>query len=118
MLARDHNRREQLGDPTAHAEMLVMRAAAETLCNWRLENCELFVTLEPCPMCAGAIVQSRLKRLVFGTRDPKAGAVVSLYSLLEDNRLNHRVPWVEGVMERECSAILKEFFSRLRNTGG
>ena len=118
VLARDHNRREQLQDPTAHAEMLVMRAAAETLCSWRLDNCELYVTLEPCPMCAGAMVQGRLGRLVFGARDPKAGAVVSLYNILDDQRLNHRVPWVEGVMAKECAAALRDFFSRLRNQEG
>ncbi len=115
VLARNHNRKEQLQDPTAHAEMLVMRAAAETLCSWRLEGCELYVTLEPCAMCAGAMVQARLGRLIFGACDPKAGAVVSLYNILDDNRLNHRVPWVKGVMERECGEILREFFSQLRN---
>ena len=115
VLARDHNRKEKLQDPTAHAEMLVMQAAAETLCSWRLDGCELYVTLEPCTMCAGAMVQARLGRLIFGACDPKAGAVVSLYDLLDDNRLNHRVPWVKGIMERECGEILKEFFSQLRN---
>lgn len=115
VLARDHNRKEQLQDPTAHAEILVMRAAAETLCSWRLDHCELYVTMEPCPMCAGAMVQARLRRLIFGVRNPKAGAVVSLYRMLDDERLNHQVPWVEGVMAKECTAILKDFFSQLRN---
>ena len=92
------NRRETSKDPTAHAELLAMRDAAETLQSWRLVDCTTYVTLEPCPMCAGTMVNARLDRVVFGARDPKAGAVRSLFTLLEDERLNHRVEVVEGVL--------------------
>lgn len=114
VLAVERNRREEWRDPTAHAELLAIVAASKTLGNWRLERCTLFVTLEPCPMCAGAIIQSRLPRVVYGARDAKAGAVRSLYQLLEDSRLNHRVDVCEGVLAEPCGAILTQFFQAKR----
>ncbi|HWA99401.1 MAG TPA: tRNA adenosine(34) deaminase TadA [Pirellulales bacterium] len=117
MVAAAHNRREQLHDPTAHAEIIAIREAAAILGSWRLEGCTLYVTLEPCPMCAGAIVQARIPVVVYGARDPKAGAVGSLYNLLDDSRLNHRCEVVAGVMAEECGAVLTEFFRRQRALG-
>jgi len=117
VIAAAHNQREQLRDPTAHAEMIAITQAAESLGDWRLENCTLYVTLEPCPMCAGAILQARLPRLVYGAPDPKAGAVHSLFQLLADSRLNHRVETVPGVLQDQCSAILTRFFSGKRAEG-
>jgi tRNA(adenine34) deaminase len=114
ILAQAHNGREQLRDPTAHAEMLAITQAASAVADWRLEGCTLYVTLEPCPMCAGAIVLARIPRVVFGATDPKAGAVRSLYRLLDDPRLNHRCEIVEGVMAQECGALLTEFFAAKR----
>jgi tRNA(adenine34) deaminase len=114
VIASAHNEREQLRDPTAHAEMIAITQAAAALETWRLEGCTLYVTLEPCPMCAGAILQARIPRLVFGAEDPKAGAVTSLYRLLEDERLNHRVEVTEGVLAEECGQLLTEFFRRRR----
>ncbi len=114
VVGRGFNRREQTQDPTSHAEMIALREAAEKEASWRLEECQLYVTLEPCPMCAGAILQSRIKRLVFAARDPKAGAVKSLYQLLEDNRFNHQVEVVEGIMKDESAQLLKDFFRELR----
>ncbi len=111
------NQRESLNDPTAHAEMIAITQAAATLSSWRLENCTLYVTLEPCPMCAGAIVQSRLPRVVYGATDPKAGAVDSLYRLLDDPRLNHRSDVTGGVMAEECGALLTHFFRQKRQQG-
>jgi tRNA(adenine34) deaminase len=109
-----HNQREQLHDPTAHAEMLAITQAAEALGNWRLEYCTLYVTLEPCPMCAGAIVLARIPRVVFGAADPKAGAATTLFRLLDDPRLNHRADVVAGVLAEPCGRILTEFFARRR----
>ncbi|MFO0792404.1 MAG: tRNA adenosine(34) deaminase TadA [Pirellulales bacterium] len=109
-----HNQREQLRDPTAHAEMLAITQAAQALDNWRLENCTLYVTLEPCPMCAGAIVLARIPRVVFGATDPKAGAVTTLYRLLEDARLNHRAEVLGGVLGEECGRVLSQFFANKR----
>ncbi len=109
-----HNQRETLADPTAHAEMIAITQAASTLGSWRLSGCTLYVTLEPCAMCAGAIVLARLDRVVYGATDPKAGAVESLYQLLEDPRLNHQSEVVRGVLGAECGAILKEFFQAKR----
>lgn len=109
-----HNQREQLRDPTAHAEMIAITQAAGALNSWRLSECTLYVTLEPCSMCAGAIVQSRIKRVVYGADDPKAGAVRSLYQLLEDSRLNHRCEVVSGVKAEECGQVLSEFFQQKR----
>jgi tRNA(adenine34) deaminase len=109
-IASGHNQRERLRDPTAHAEMIAITQAAAALGSWRLEGCTLYVTLEPCPMCAGAIVQARVPRVVWGAADPKAGAVESLYRLFEDPRLNHRVDHVGRVMADECGRILSDFF--------
>ena len=109
-----HNQREQLRDPTAHAEMLAITQAAESLGNWRLENCTLYVTLEPCPMCAGAIVLARIPRVVYGVADPKAGAATTLFRLLDDPRLNHRAEVIAGVLGEECGRILSEFFAAKR----
>lgn len=110
VIGQAHDQREQLRDPTAHAEMIAITQAAEVLGSWRLEGCTLYATLEPCPMCAGAILQGRIATLVYGAVDPKAGAVNTLYQLLSDPRLNHRVQTVSGVMMAECGAILTRFF--------
>ena len=112
-----HNGREQLKDPTAHAEMIAITQAAASLGDWRLERCTLFVTLEPCPMCAGAILLARIPRVVFGASDPKAGAVVSLFQLLTDSRLNHCADVVGGVLGRECGELLSRFFATKRALG-
>lgn len=110
VIGKAHNQREKLRDPTAHAEILALTQAADALSTWRLDDATMYVTLEPCPMCAGALVNARMGRLVYGTRDPKAGAVGSLYDIPRDERLNHRVPVTEGVLAEPCGAILKEFF--------
>lgn len=112
-----HNLCQQLRDPTAHAEMIAITQAAESIGDWRLENCTLYVTLEPCPMCAGAILQSRIPVVVFGTTDPKAGAVVSMYELLNDSRMNHQSEIVSGVLANQCGSILTEFFQSKRQLG-
>ena len=117
MIASDHNRREQLRDPTAHAEMLAITQAAEALGSWRLDDCTLYVTLEPCPMCAGAILQARIPRVVYGADDPKAGAVQSLFKLLGDVRLNHQCSVVSGVLAESCGNVLSRFFQRQRAQG-
>jgi tRNA(adenine34) deaminase len=109
-LGRGRNRREQAGDPTAHAELEALRAAARALGSWRLDGCTLVVTLEPCSMCAGGIVQARVARLVFGADDPKAGAVTSLFDLVRDPRLPHRVEVRRGVLAAECAEVLRAFF--------
>ncbi len=111
------NQREQLHDPTAHAEMIAITQAAQALNDWRLERCLLYVTLEPCPMCAGAIIQARIPWVIYGAADPKAGAVNSLYNLLTDARLNHRCQVVAGILERECSSMLTQFFQAKRRLG-
>jgi tRNA(adenine34) deaminase len=116
VIARAHNQREQLQDPTAHAEMLAITQAASALQSWRLEGCALYVTLEPCPMCAGAIVQARLPLVVFGAFDSKAGACQSLYSIPQDPRLNHRAMVVGGVREAECQELLRDFFRQRRRS--
>ncbi len=110
VLATGHNEREATGDPTAHAEVLAIRRAAALLGEWRLTGCTLVVTLEPCTMCAGALVQSRVDRVVYGARDDKAGAAGSLWDVMRDRRLNHRPEVVEGVLAGECAALLTEFF--------
>ncbi|GAP49557.1 MULTISPECIES: tRNA adenosine(34) deaminase TadA [Streptomyces] len=110
VLAAGHNEREAGGDPTAHAEVLALRRAAAVLGRWRLAGCTLVVTLEPCTMCAGAIQQSRVDRLVYGARDDKAGAAGSLWDLVRDRRLNHRPEVIEGVLAEECAGLLTEFF--------
>lgn len=114
VIARAHNRREMDADPTAHAEVLALRDAAEQLGQWRLEGCTLYVTLEPCFMCAGAIVNSRVETLVFGAMDPKAGAVGSLANVPADARLNHRPEIVGEVLAEPCGQILKDFFAARR----
>jgi tRNA(adenine34) deaminase len=114
VIAAAHNQREQLRDPTAHAEMIAITQAAEALGNWRLAGCTLYVTLEPCPMCAGAIVQARIPRLVYGAADPKAGAVATLFRLVDDPRLNHRAQIIAGVLAKPCGEILSQFFQQKR----
>ena len=114
MLAAAGNQREVANDPTAHAEILALRAAASSVGSWRLEGCTLTVTLEPCAMCAGAVVLSRLDRLVFGAADPKAGFAGSLGNLLQDPRLNHAVAVTDGVLEEECGDLLRTFFRERR----
>jgi len=117
VVASAHNQREQLRDPTAHAEMIALTQAAEALGDWRLEGCTLYVTLEPCPMCAGAILQARLPTLVYGAPDPKAGAVHTLYQLLGDRRLNHQCQIVTGVLADQCGHLLTGFFEGKRRLG-
>jgi tRNA(adenine34) deaminase len=114
VIARRHNERELTGDPTAHAEVLALRDAAAVVGHWRLGDCTLYVTLEPCVMCAGAVVNARVGRLVFGAADPKAGAVQSLYEVCGDDRLNHRPPVLGGVRADECGDLLRAFFARRR----
>ena len=113
--AMGHNRREELRDPTAHAEMLVLSAAARRAGKWRLDGHTLVVTLEPCVMCAGAAVAARLERIVYGAPDLKAGAAWSLYNIPQDRRLNHRMDLMAEVLERECASLLADFFGRLRS---
>src|SRR5438105_1699532 len=110
VIARAHNQREQLHDPTAHAEMIAITQAAQALNSWRLDDCLLYVTLEPCPMCAGAIVQARLPFVVYGCADPKAGACDTLYRIATDPRLNHRARILGGVLGERCGAVLTAFF--------
>ncbi len=117
LIAAAANERESLRDPTAHAEMIAITQAAATVEDWRLEETTLYVTLEPCVMCAGAILQSRIPRVVFGALDPKAGAVCSLYRLLEDSRLNHRCSITSGVLAEPCGQLLSEFFQSKRAMG-
>ncbi|MBK9040556.1 MAG: nucleoside deaminase [Bdellovibrionales bacterium] len=114
LVAKAHNLRESCLNPTYHAEVLAIQEASQKLGRWRLTGCELYVSLEPCVMCSGAIVQSRLDRVIYGARDPKAGAVESLYQILSDSRLNHRPLISGGILEEECSHILKTFFRRKR----
>jgi len=111
------NQREMLNDPTAHAEMIAITQAAQALDSWRLLDCTLYVTLEPCPMCAGAIVQARIPRVIYGTTDAKAGACHTLYTITDDSRLNHRASVLGGVLQVECRAILQEFFAAQRAKG-
>jgi tRNA(adenine34) deaminase len=113
-VAVDHNRREELTDPTAHAELLVLSRRARELGDWRLDGHTLVVTLEPCPMCAGAAVWARLDRIVYGAADPKAGAAWSLYNIPQDRRLNHRIDLVDGVLAAESGRLLEEFFAARR----
>jgi len=115
IIGRGFNQRETLNDPTAHAEIIAIRAAAEHLGSWRLTNAKLYVTLEPCPMCAGAVVNARISSLIYGAADPKAGAVSSLMNLVQDERLNHRVEVTAGICQETCRQMLKDFFAELRN---
>ena len=117
VIASAHNQREQLQDPTAHAEMIALTQAAAALKSWRLERCLMYVTLEPCPMCAGAIVQARLPVVVYGCTDPKGGACHTLYQITSDPRLNHRSQVIGGVESERCAAMLSEFFARKRAMG-
>ncbi len=114
IVGRGHNLRETSQDPTTHAEVIAIRQAAKQLGSWRLLDCTLYVTLEPCVMCMGAIILARIPQLVFGCRDPKAGAVGSIYNFSEDERFNHQVKVREGVLQQECSAQLSHFFRQLR----
>jgi tRNA(adenine34) deaminase len=114
IIAQRHNERELRADPTAHAEVLVIQDAAAALGTWRLSDVTIVVTLEPCPMCAGALVNARVARLVFGAADPKAGACGSLFTLCSDSRLNHKVPLTGGILAEECGAPLRAFFAALR----
>jgi len=114
IIGKGYNQREKLNDPTAHAEMIAITAAANFLDSWRLDDCTLFVTLEPCPMCAGAIVNARIPEVVFGVQDKQYGACVSQFMLCDHPSLNHSVKIVPNIMEEECKAVLGEFFSNLR----
>ena len=113
-VGRGHNRREGKADPTAHAEVIAIRAAAAELCSWRLPGATVYVTLEPCAMCAGALVLARVRRLVYGCSDPKAGAVTTMFGIGRDTRLNHRFDVVPGVLDVECAQRLRTFFAALR----
>ena len=115
VIAKAHNQRQLLNDPTAHAEIIALTQAAEAVGNWRLNGCTIYVTLEPCPMCAGALVMARIDRLVFGCEDPKAGACGSLYNIVQDQRLNHNVDITSGVLETECGQVLSDFFKVRRD---
>jgi tRNA(adenine34) deaminase len=117
IIGHGYNRRKIDSDPTAHAEMFALREAAKTLNDWRLYECTLIVTLEPCPMCAGAIVNSRISKLIYGCDDPKAGAVRTLFQLCDDSRLNHRVEIISGILKEECAQLLTDFFRRHRALG-
>lgn len=114
IIGRGYNRTESLNDPTAHAEILAITAAAESLGSWRLNGCTVYSTLEPCIMCAGALVLSRAERLVFGAPDPKFGGCASLYQIVQDSRLNHRLALTMGVLKDDCAAIMREFFQKKR----
>lgn len=115
IIGRGHNLRESTGDPTAHAEILALREASSHVGHWRLEGATMYVTLEPCPMCAGALVLARVDRLVFGVRDPKAGACGSLMNIVQDTRLNHRLAVAEGILEERCRELLVRFFRARRS---
>lgn len=115
IIGRGYNLRETRFDPTAHAEMVAIRDACDRIGAWRLLDCTLYVTLEPCPMCAGAIVQSRVKRVVYGTTDPKAGCAGTLMNLLQEPRFNHETELTSGILQLECASLLTQFFRRLRD---
>jgi tRNA(adenine34) deaminase len=115
VIARAHNLRESLVDPTAHAEILALKKAGRKLGGWRLNEATLYTTLEPCPMCAGAVVHSRIKELIYGADDPKAGACGSIMNVVSSGHLNHRVKVTSGIMKAECSEILRKFFRKLRS---
>ncbi|MFQ6035163.1 MAG: tRNA adenosine(34) deaminase TadA [Sedimentisphaerales bacterium] len=115
IIGKAYNQRQQLNDPTAHAEIIALTQAAAYLKSWRLNGCAIYVTLEPCPMCAGALVLARIDRLVYGCDDPKAGAVKSLYNIVTDERLNHKLVVTSGVLAEQCSEQLQSFFQQRRN---
>jgi tRNA(adenine34) deaminase len=114
VIGRGHNLRETTHDPTAHAEIIAIRQASEAVGGWRLYDCDLYVTLEPCPMCAGAIIQARIANVIYGTVDPKAGCAGTLMNLLDDERFNHQTAVITGVLQGECAALLSGFFRNLR----
>jgi tRNA(adenine34) deaminase len=114
IVGKAYNQREQLQDPTAHAEIIALTQAAAALEKWRLNGCTMYVTLEPCPMCAGALVLSRMDRLVYGCDDPKTGACKSVYNIVQDDRLNHRLEVTSGVLAEQCGKLLQEFFVKRR----
>lgn len=114
VIAKGYNQRQQLNDPTAHAEMIALTSASDFIGNWRLHGCTMYVTLEPCTMCAGGLVLARIDRLVYGCDDPKAGAVKSLYNVVQDERLNHTIEVTSGVLRDDCSSLLSDFFARRR----
>ncbi|MEI3604465.1 tRNA adenosine(34) deaminase TadA [Pseudogracilibacillus sp. SE30717A] len=114
IIASGHNVREKTQSTLSHAELIAIQQANEVIGSWRLEDCTLYITLEPCPMCAGAIVQSRIKRVVYGANDPKAGCAGTLMNLLQEERFNHQVEVTSGILEEECSALLTDFFRELR----
>lgn len=116
IIARAHNMTETMKDPTAHAEMLAIRQAARVLGGWRLTGCSMYVTAEPCSMCAGAIVWSRIEKLYIGTMDPKAGACGSVFNIVQEKKLNHQVDMEKGILEEECSGIMKAFFRKIRDS--
>ncbi|RAL23449.1 tRNA adenosine(34) deaminase TadA [Thermoflavimicrobium daqui] len=115
VIGRGYNLRETNQDPLAHAEMMAIKQAAVSLGSWRLNDCDLYVTLEPCPMCAGAIIQARIRTVIYGTEDPKAGCAGTLMNLLTEERFNHQSEVISGILKEECSSILTEFFQRIRN---
>ncbi len=117
IIGEGYNQRESLKDPTAHAEMIAITQAAQSLESWRLLDCTIYVTLEPCPMCAGAIVLARIPTVIYGTTDPKAGACHSLFQITDDARLNHRAAVLGGVLQPECKALLQDFFAAQRALG-
>jgi tRNA(adenine34) deaminase len=114
VIAKAYNERQQLNDPTAHAEIIALTQASDAVGSWRLHGCTMYVTLEPCPMCAGALVLARIDRLVFGTEDPKTGACGSLYNIVQDTRLNHQIQITSGVLMEDCKGQLQAFFQRRR----
>jgi tRNA(adenine34) deaminase len=114
IIGRGYNHRERDKDPLGHAEIMAIAEASKHVRGWRLEGCQLYVTLEPCPMCAGAIVQSRIEQLIYGTEDPKSGYAGSLYNTLQDERLNHQTTIIAGICKEECKTLLKDFFRKLR----
>lgn len=114
IIGKGYNQREQLQDPTAHAEIIALTQAAAVAECWRLNGCTVYVTLEPCPMCAGALVLARIDRLVFGISEPKSGAAGSLYNIVQDERLNHRLTVTSGVLAQDCQSVMQEFFARRR----
>lgn len=117
IIGKAYNQREQLNDPTAHAEIIALTQAAAAKESWRLNGCTIYVTLEPCPMCAGALVLARMDRLVYGCDDPKAGACKSLYNIVQDERLNHRLEVTSGILAEDCSRLLQDFFKQRRPAG-
>ena len=115
VISKAHNLKETTNNPTAHAEMLAIQKAAKSLNTWRLEECELYVTIEPCAMCAGALIQSRMKRLIIGAMEPKFGAAGSILNIVNNPQFNHKIEVIEGIMEEECLQLMKDFFKMLRN---